>query len=145
MFRIKNCPFLNLFNLRIKLFICFGCGFAALRFPWCNSFMDSLTPEMRSWNMSLIRGTDPDRLVQLRADARLEEAEINALLHPEITGLIDINTASVEMLKSIKGVGEVTAQRIITLRPFSDPKDLDRIPRLPAATRSNILARTLWE
>ncbi len=88
--------------------------------------------------------TDTERLVQLRAAARLEEAEISTLLHPKITGEIDINTASIEELKSIKGVGDVTARRIITLRPFLDPKDMDRIPRLPATTRSNILARTLW-
>ncbi len=88
--------------------------------------------------------TDTDRLVELRADARLEEAEINALLHPEITGPLDLNTASVEELKSITGVGEVTALRIIELRPLSAPNDLDQIPRLSASTRSNILARTLW-
>ncbi len=88
--------------------------------------------------------TDPDRLVELRADARLEDAEINDLLHPEITGKINLNTASVEKLKSIKGVGEVTAQRIIALRPFSGLKDLDRIPRLSASTRSNILVRAIW-
>lgn len=89
--------------------------------------------------------TDPDRLVELRADARLEEAEINALLHPEITGAINLNTATIEELKSIQGVGKVTAQRIIELRPLTGPDDLDRIPRLPAATRSNILARAVWK
>ena len=88
--------------------------------------------------------TDTDRLVQLRADARLEEAEINALLYPEVTGKINLNTASAEELKSIEGVGDVTARRIIKLRPLSGPKDLDQIPRLPASTRANILARTIW-
>ncbi len=93
----------------------------------------------------LWKETDPDRLVQLRADARVEEAEINALLHPEITGKIDLNTASVEELKSIQGVGEATARRIIELRPLSGPDDLDQIPRLPASTRSNILTRAIWK
>jgi competence protein ComEA len=89
--------------------------------------------------------TDPDRLVELRAAARLEEAEINALLHPEITGPINLNTATEEELQSIAGVGETTAQRIIELRPFRGPADLDRIPRLPTSTRANILARAVWE
>ena len=89
--------------------------------------------------------TDPDRLVELRAAARLEEAEINALLHPEITGPINLNTATEEELQSIAGVGETTAQRIIALRPLSGPTDLDRIPRLPATTRSNILSRAIWK
>lgn len=88
--------------------------------------------------------TDPDRLVELRAAARLEEAEINALLHPEITGPINLNTATEEELQSIAGVGETTAQRIIELRPLTGPADLDKIPRLPASTRSNILARAIW-
>jgi len=88
--------------------------------------------------------TDPDRLVELRADARLEEAEITALLHPEITGPIHLNTATIEELKSIRGVGKITALRIIELRPITRPEDLDQIPHLPAATRSNILARALF-
>ena len=89
--------------------------------------------------------TDPDRLVELRAAARLEDAEINALLHPEITGKIDLNAATVDELKSIPGVGDATAQRIIELRPITGPEDLKKIPRLPAATRTNILARAIWK
>ena len=88
--------------------------------------------------------TDTDRLVELRADARLEEAEINALLHPEITGPINLNTATVDELKSIQGVGDVTAQRIVELRPITGPEDLKKIPRLSASTRTNILARAIW-
>jgi len=89
--------------------------------------------------------TDPDRLVELRAAARLEEAELDALLHPEVIGAINLNTATMEELQSIHGVGEVTARRIIELRPLSGPNDLSRIPRLPAATRSNILGRASWK
>ncbi len=88
--------------------------------------------------------TDPDRLVELRADARLKEAEIDALLYPKVAGPINLNTATIEELKSIQGVGEITAQRIIELRPITKAEDLDQIPHLPAATRSNILARATW-
>jgi len=89
--------------------------------------------------------TNPGRLVELRADARLEEAELQALLSPSTAGSININTATAKELQSIKGVGPVTAGRIIDLRPFSAPKDLLRIPRLPAATRSNIVARVTFQ
>lgn len=88
--------------------------------------------------------TDPDRLVQLRADSRLEEAELRNLMKEAYSGSISLNTATEEELKSIQGVGDVTAQRIIELRPLTGPDDLDRIPRLPAATRSNILDRAVW-
>lgn len=88
--------------------------------------------------------TDPDRLVELRAAARLEEAELQGLIQSPPANAIDLNTATIEELKSINGVGDATAKKIIELRPFHRPADLDRIPRLPAATRSNILERALW-
>ena len=89
--------------------------------------------------------TNPERLVKLRADARLEEAELQALVNPPATGAININTATSKELQSIKGVGPVTAGRIIDLRPFAGPKDLLRIPRLSAATRSNITASVTFQ
>jgi len=90
--------------------------------------------------------TDPDRLVELRADARIELAELEAIVNPApIEGAINLNTATDEELQTIKGVGPVTARRIIELRPFIDPDDLLRIPRLSAATRSNITARVIYK
>ncbi len=90
--------------------------------------------------------TNPKRLVELRADARLEEAELQALVNPPPpTGTININTATAKELESIKGVGSVTAGRIIDLRPFVGPQDLLRIPRLSSATRSNIAASAIYQ
>lgn len=40
------------------------------------------------------------------------------------TGLININTASLDQLDSLPGIGAVTAQKIITSRPFSNIDDL---------------------
>jgi competence protein ComEA len=85
--------------------------------------------------------TDPDRLVELRAASRLEEAELGAIGNPAVKGTININTASAEELESIKGVGPATARKIIELRPFMNAADLDRIPRLPRTTKANIVER----
>ena len=83
--------------------------------------------------------TNPDRLVDLRAASRLEKAELNAIVNPAFAGTININTATAEELQAIKGVGPVTARRILELRPFKNADDLDRIPRLPKKTKANIV------
>jgi competence protein ComEA len=82
--------------------------------------------------------TDPDRLVALRAASRLEEAELKATENPPVIGIININAATSQELQSIKGVGPATAARIIDLRPFKTAADLNRIPRIPKKTKSNI-------
>jgi endonuclease YncB( thermonuclease family) len=90
--------------------------------------------------------TNPDRLVELRAASRLEDAELQAITigTPQAIGKININTATAEELQTIHGIGPVTAERIIELRPFKDADDLDRIPRLPAKTKANVIERTTF-
>jgi len=85
--------------------------------------------------------TDPDRLVALRAASRHEKAKLKAIGTPSATGTININTATEKELQTIKGVGPVTAKRIVELRPFKNAADLGRIPRLPRKTKTNITKR----
>ena len=88
--------------------------------------------------------TDPDRLVELRAASRLEEAELKAIENPPMTGPININPATEEELQLISGVGPATASRIVELRPFKKPSDLDRIPRLPKKTKASMVERVSY-
>ncbi|VGO22718.1 thermonuclease family protein [Pontiella sulfatireligans] len=88
--------------------------------------------------------TDPDRLVELRAASRLEEAELNAIDTPAHTGILKINTATEDELQTINGVGPATARRIVELRPFKNADDLGRLPRLPAKTKTNIIERVAF-
>jgi competence protein ComEA len=45
-----------------------------------------------------------------------------------IKNKVDINTAPLEELAVVRGIGPVLAQKIIDLRPFSDLDDLKRVP-----------------
>ena len=67
--------------------------------------------------------TDPDRIVELRAEQRREEEELKELQRqtkqfeapPQ---LLDPNTAGKEELESIPGIGPTLASRIIAGRPY---------------------------
>ncbi|WP_372805878.1 helix-hairpin-helix domain-containing protein [Pontiella sp.] len=90
--------------------------------------------------------TNPDRLVELRASTRLEEAELHAIAEGNLqeNRKININSAPAEELETIHGIGPATAKRIIELRPFKNADDLDRIPRLPAKTKANLIERATF-
>jgi len=72
--------------------------------------------------------TDPQRLVSLREDRRAEERELQAAFGTSAGQPIDPNTATVDEIMLLPGVGEVLAERIVEGRPYKSIDDLRRVP-----------------
>lgn len=72
--------------------------------------------------------TDPQRLVALREDRRKEERELQEAFGTSTGQPIDPNTATVDEIMLLPGVGEVLAERIVEGRPYKTIDDLRRVP-----------------
>ncbi|MGA0850107.1 MAG: helix-hairpin-helix domain-containing protein [Chthoniobacterales bacterium] len=72
--------------------------------------------------------TDPQRLVALREDRRVEERELQEAFGTSAGQPIDPNTATVDEIMLLPGVGEVLAERIVEGRPYKSVDDLRRVP-----------------
>jgi DNA uptake protein ComE-like DNA-binding protein len=72
--------------------------------------------------------TDPQRLVSLREDRRKEERELQEAFGTTDGQPIDPNTATVDEIMLLPGVGEVLAERIVEGRPYKSVDDLRRVP-----------------
>ena len=83
--------------------------------------------------------TDWETLPQERQAQRQEEAEDDiALGKAEPTEAINLNTATRGELMSIRGVGEVTANRIIESRPYAHVDDLLKVTGIGPATLTKL-------
>jgi competence protein ComEA len=87
-------------------------------------------------SMAARRGTwaasDPAVIDDLRAEQRREDAELKSLLREsagkkELTGPVDINTATVQELQAISGVGPGLSARIVAGRPYHSVDDLLKV------------------
>ena len=67
---------------------------------------------------------------------RMEPADLRALGQP-----VDINTASVEELRSLPGVGRKIASRIIEGRPYAAPDELVRVRGIGPKTLARLRPR----
>lgn len=68
-------------------------------------------------------------------------------LSPIISGKVNLNTANLEELEALPGVGKKLAQRIITARqqkPFTSLEDLDRVPGVGSRMFENLRDRVTW-
>ena len=72
--------------------------------------------------------TDAQRLISLREAQRAEERELQEAFGPRAGEPIDPNTASVDEIMLLPGIGEVLAERIVKGRPYKTIDDLRRVP-----------------
>ena len=72
--------------------------------------------------------TDPQRLVALREDRRAEDRQLREAFGTSAGEPIDLNTATVDEIMLLPGVGEVLAERIVEGRPYKSVADLRRVP-----------------
>jgi DNA uptake protein ComE-like DNA-binding protein len=76
--------------------------------------------------------TDPQKMVVLRDQRRVEDRQLREAFGTAAGEPIDPNTATVDEIMLLPGVGEILAERIVEGRPYTSVEDLRRVPGIGA-------------
>lgn len=87
--------------------------------------------------------SDPDRIVELRAEQRREDEELKIIgeqvrLSKQLKGQINLNKATREELQLIKGIGPVLAEKMIAGRPYKTIDALLKVKGIKEKTLEKI-------
>jgi competence ComEA-like helix-hairpin-helix protein len=70
---------------------------------------------------------DAETLANLRAAEREEANLLRAAFEKERSGPVNLNSASLDELQSLPGVGATLAQRLVEARPFTSVEEVARV------------------
>jgi len=95
--------------------------------------------------LSLSRGCELRKIILIILLVLSLCSSMYLFLHNKDEPRVNINTASVEALEALPGIGEVLAERIIQERPFNNLQELDNVKGIGLKTIKKIKSKAVAE